>query len=80
MAGLPRGYDSWRLATPYDDEEFWEECAECGGDIFKGDHVLSVDDGLIHEDCFMDYAKGILQPGKVVAGKELVFVQREKTG
>ena len=32
-------------------------CAECGAEIFRGDEVLSVDDGLICK-CFLEYAKG----------------------
>lgn len=46
-------------------------CAECGAEIFRGDEVLSVDDGLICKECFLEYAKRVLKPTVVVAEPSL---------
>lgn len=73
MDRLPAGYDRWRLSGP-PEEEVWDSCAECGGDIFKGEEVLQVDDGLICEDCFLEYTKRVLQPSKVVAGRDWAYI------
>jgi DNA-directed RNA polymerase subunit RPC12/RpoP len=70
MDMLPRGYDSWRLSEP-PEPEVLDYCAECGAEIFRGDEVLSVDDGLICKECFLEYAKRVLKPTVVVAEPSL---------
>lgn len=45
-------------------------CLECGGEIYEGEEVLSVDGGLVHDDCFDEYAREVLCAIPVTAGEE----------
>ena len=49
------GYDEWKT-TPPDDPEPVTYCNICGGPIYEGDALFTIDGGIC-EDCLNDYYK-----------------------
>jgi hypothetical protein len=49
-----------RFSPPDEPKEF--KCDVCGDVIYEGDIILVVGDDEMHPDCFIDYAREILNP------------------
>lgn len=63
------GYDEWKTRTPWDDVKAVQECAECGGEIYKGEESYCIDNQeWVHDVCFHSYAMdkldAVLKPAK----------------
>lgn len=51
-------YDNWKTSPP--EPKCIGECVQCGGEIYYGDAIFKVPDGMVHaedDDCFLAYAK-----------------------
>jgi hypothetical protein len=73
-----KDYDDWKLHTPNDKEVVVGRCACCYGEIYKGQEYLEVDGESVHEECFDEYAKDVLEPIRRVAGGEGCIYSRRK--
>lgn len=52
-------YDSWKLDSEQEEDDFVGYCSQCGGEIYVGDRIIDVDGDLLHDegdDCFTKYA------------------------
>ena len=49
------GYDVWKTAPPHDPDPV-TYCNICGGPIYEGDALFTIDGGIC-EDCLNDYYK-----------------------
>jgi hypothetical protein len=63
-------YDKWKLDSGQDDEVVFCHCDHCDGEIYEGEEYLDIENGhRIHEDCYDDYAKEVLNPTIRIAGE-----------
>jgi hypothetical protein len=54
-------YDRWKLASGLEEKEVVAcECEYCGGEIYEGEQVIDTSDGTVHEECFDEFAKEVL--------------------
>lgn len=66
-----KGYDAWKLQCGLEDEVVVCECEHCEGEIYEGEDVFKVEDGLlIHEDCLLEYTRENLVKHVVSISKE----------
>lgn len=74
MYGMPAGYDAWKTREP-DYAEAVCTCDQCGDEILEGEDVykIPIDGDIIHEDCFYDYARRVLEPMLEVAGADTAY-------
>lgn len=59
MQAIPN-YDKWKLLNPYDLEILVSYCPLCDGEVYKGEEVFNVEGEYVHEECFEEYAKSVL--------------------
>lgn len=65
-------YDNWKLQCP-DEPLIVGNCIECGAEIYDGEPVFELPEGLIHRykpdghECFVDYAMRELSAKKTYA-------------
>jgi len=62
-------YDKWKLDTPDNHLKTFCYCKVCDGEIYEGEEYLKVEGDNIHEDCFDEYAKNMLNPIIRIAGE-----------
>jgi hypothetical protein len=68
--GLPSNYDDWKTKSPWDDEVIVSYCLHCGGEIYEGSEEYKVNGDWVHEDCFSDWAKEVLDARLKTAEQE----------
>jgi hypothetical protein len=57
---LIKNYDDWKLDTPDNHLKVKGICCHCDQELYGGEEAFRVEDGLLHEDCFEEYAKEVL--------------------
>ena len=50
------------------DPVVWGQCDQCGDDIEVGQDIVRCDLGIVHEDCWDDFAREKLSASNDVAG------------
>jgi hypothetical protein len=53
-------YDNWKLDTPDNHLKPVAHCCHCWNELYEGEDAFRVEDGLLHEDCFEEYARDVL--------------------
>lgn len=64
---FPSNYDDWKLSSGQDDEVIVCECEHCGGEIYEGDEIYRTSEGIVHDDCFVEFAHEVLESEPDVA-------------
>jgi hypothetical protein len=57
MKSWERDLDRYLTTPPEPEERHCGYCEHCEGDIFEGEEIYKTSEGLVHEECFMEYAK-----------------------
>jgi hypothetical protein len=59
VQAIPR-YEMFLEPTLIEKEVVVSHCNVCEGEIYKGEEILSVEDEYVHDECFYEYAKNVL--------------------
>jgi hypothetical protein len=70
-------YDTWKLATPDQDEKVAFICDHCDEPIYVGESYIKTDDGRICDGCYEEFAWKTLNASEEVAEIEVYYGEND---